>query len=95
MARRLIDADKLKRHYAWWQGGTREMTMDEAKHDFDVIVDLQPTVEPRKGKWVFMPVKYWGASNCKCSECGEEEFVIQTKPYKYCRWCGARMEIDE
>ena len=31
---RLIDADKLKAHYAWWEGGTREMTMGEAKKDF-------------------------------------------------------------
>lgn len=42
---RLIDADKLKAHYSWWEGGTREMTMDEAKNDFDTIIDLQPTVE--------------------------------------------------
>lgn len=42
---RLIDADKLKAHYAWWKGGTREMTMDEAKSDFDAIIDLQPTVD--------------------------------------------------
>ena len=41
---RLIDADKLKAHYAWWKGGSREMTMDEAKNDFDTIIDLQPTV---------------------------------------------------
>ena len=42
---RLIDADKLKAHYAWWEGGTREMTMGEAKKDFDTIIDLQPTIE--------------------------------------------------
>lgn len=42
---RLISADKLKAHYAWWKGGTRMMTMDEAKSDFDTIIDLQPTVE--------------------------------------------------
>lgn len=42
---RLIDANKLKAHYAWWKGGGREMTMDEAKSDFDTIIDLQPTVE--------------------------------------------------
>lgn len=39
---KLIDADKLKNHYAWWKGGTREMSMDEAKNDFDTIIDLQP-----------------------------------------------------
>lgn len=45
MGKRYIDADKLKAHYSWWKGGTREMTMDEAKNDFDTIIDLQPTVE--------------------------------------------------
>lgn len=45
---RLIWADALKRHYAWWKGGTREMTMDEAKNDFDTIIDLQPTAEQDK-----------------------------------------------
>lgn len=42
----LIDANRLKNHYAWWKGGTREMTMDEAKADFDVIIDVQPTIAP-------------------------------------------------
>ena len=42
---RLIDADKLKNHYSWWEGGSREMTMDEAKKTFDTIVDVQPTVD--------------------------------------------------
>ena len=49
---RLIDADKLKAHYAWWKGGTREMTMDEAKSDFDTIIDLQPTVEAIPVQWL-------------------------------------------
>ena len=35
---RLVDADKLKQHYAWWN--------DENKELFDTIVDAQPTVEP-------------------------------------------------
>ena len=35
---RLIDADKLKAHYAWW-GET-----DEKRRLFDEIVDQQPTV---------------------------------------------------
>lgn len=38
---RLIDADKLKQHYAWWN--------DENKELFDIIVDAQPTVEKKKG----------------------------------------------
>ena len=42
---RLIDADKLKQHYAWWENGTAEMTLDEAKRNFDTIIDVQPTVD--------------------------------------------------
>ena len=39
---RLIDADKLKKHYAWWEDGSQEMTLDEAKKTFDTIIDVQP-----------------------------------------------------
>ena len=42
---RLIDADRLKAHYCWWSGGSKEMTIDEAKKTFDTIVDVQPTVD--------------------------------------------------
>ena len=38
---RLIDADKLKRHYAWWEDGE---SSKERKELFDTIIDLQPTV---------------------------------------------------
>ena len=42
---RLIDADKLKAHYAWWN--------DENKEIFDQIVDQMPTVDPVKhGRWI-------------------------------------------
>lgn len=42
---RLIDADRLKAHYCWWAGGSKEMSIDEAKRTFDVIIDVQPTVD--------------------------------------------------
>lgn len=46
---RLIDADTLKNHYSWWDGGSEEHTLDDMKELFDTIVDLQPTVsEPNK-----------------------------------------------
>lgn len=34
---RLIDADKLKKHYAWWEDDRQEL--------FDSIVDRQQTVD--------------------------------------------------
>ena len=42
---RLIDADKLKRHYAWWENTDLGK---EYKKIFDDIVDLQPTVDITK-----------------------------------------------
>ena len=41
---RLIDADKLKKHYAWW-GTSGNDELEERKKDFDVIIDLQPGTE--------------------------------------------------
>lgn len=43
MARRLIDADKLKLHNAWWATSCNE-ELREYKVIFDQIVDAQPTV---------------------------------------------------
>ena len=101
---RLIDADKLKKHYSWWQGGTLAKTLDEMKRDFDTIIDLQPTVEaePTKhGHWI------WDKENDKmyCSECGyetdnwgvhQESDQIEWQLPNYCENCGAKMdEVEE
>lgn len=95
---RLIDADKLKAHYAWWKGGTRELTMDEAKSDFDCIIDLQPTFEQIKhGRWIWNKrLGEWYCSNCDrimnpyTVEKSEGEYEM-AQP-SYCGWCGARMD---
>lgn len=45
---RLIDADKLKQHYAWWGGLIGDdyiSELVEQKKVFDTIVDVQPTVD--------------------------------------------------
>lgn len=61
---RLIDADRLKAHYCWWAGGSKEMSIDEAKKTFDTIIDIQPTVDAE-------PVvrckdcKYWCNNDCQ------------------------------
>ena len=39
-----IDADKLKRHYAWWD--------DEEKKIFDEIIDLQPAADVEPPQWI-------------------------------------------
>lgn len=92
MSGRLIDADKLKEHYAWWN--------NEEKKIFDEIVDLQPTVE-RHAHWEWDDEL--GAN--VCSSCGRptydshDEYVeymgskvlALVSPY-YCGYCGAKMD---
>jgi len=41
---KLIDAERLKAHYCWWQ--------DENKKTFDTIIDLQPSVEAIPIEWI-------------------------------------------
>lgn len=94
MADRLIYADKLKAHYAWWEGGSREMTMDEAKSDFDSIIDLQPTVDPIKhGRWVIEP----DATIMHCDVCGWvfEYYGGLEEEWNNCPHCGAQMDGGE
>lgn len=42
---RLIDADKLKKHYSWWEDDKRQRL-------FDSIVDEQPTVNAVPIDWL-------------------------------------------
>ena len=86
---RLIDADALKKHYAWWE--------DDKQKLFDSIVDSQPTVDAvpvRHGKWIH-EVRYTIDSlhsyqQYRCSECGMT-YITNTK---YCPNCGARMDEE-
>ena len=100
---RLIDADRLKAHYCWWAGGSKEMSIDEAKKTFDTIIDVQPTVEQpqtnatenvteRHGHWVYI-----GGNIYECSVCGKgfaDDDNILTGQHEYCGVCGARMDED-
>lgn len=92
---RLIDADKLKAHYSWWKGGGREMTMDEAKRDFDTIVDLQPTVEPKHGRWIyFEEIRAYSCSECHRYQYGNT-LEVTVDDYKFCPNCGAIMDGEK
>ena len=66
---RLIDADKLKAHYAWW-GECSEMAKKN-KEVFDTIVNLQPTVE--------------AVEVVRCKECIHWDTDWETLPgFHYC-----------
>lgn len=100
---RLIDADRLKAHYCWWAGGSKEMSIDEAKKTFDTIIDVQPTADAEKhGRW---DTKYlsededWSGIEHtigRCSVCrGKIDIVGERIPYLYCPFCGAKMDEVE
>ena len=81
---RLIDADRLKAHYCWWAGGSKEMSIDEAKKTFDTIIDVQPTVD--------------AVEVVRCKDCKWKELCQKTLEYKgadgYCSK-GERREDAE
>lgn len=87
---RLIDADRLKAHYCWWAGGSKEMSIDEAKKTFDTIIDVQPTVD-------VVPV-------VRCKDCVHRQanLMCEYKDYRvvsqedtdFCSW-GERREDAE
>lgn len=75
---RLIDADRLKAHYCWWAGGSKEMSIDEAKKTFDTIIDIQPTVdaEPvvRCDDCIYRDGKTPGQPNILCWQMHADDF---------------------
>ena len=78
------------------------MTMDEAKSDFDCIIDLQPTVEaePKHGRWEKNgEIMMFGDIPVKCSQCGFKTLqdALHRMDYHYCPNCGAKMmdEVEE
>lgn len=96
---RLIDADKLKQHFAWWHEGGEEA--DRQAEIFEQIIDVQPTV--LQGKWeeqTVEDIKVAGVEelqSARCSACGlyhTTPYLYYFKRYNYCPHCGARMEAS-
>ena len=87
---RLIDADKLKKHYAWWE--STELGKQN-KQLFDDIVDLQPTVESREPikPTPSLPNWYW----CECGRAIKRRIGKSKIDIQYCPFCGQRLEWEE
>ena len=83
---RLIDAEKLKSHFAWWN--------DENKDIFNSIIDQQPTVEPvNHGHWIKIgEIDKDGNQYYQCSKCGKGEIHVPIIDVKYCWNCGTQMD---
>lgn len=99
---RTIDADKLKQHFAWWHEGGEEA--DRQAEIFEQIIDAQPTIQPKKGKWKEQAIENVKAAGieevqiAKCSACGlyhTTPYMYYFSDYNYCPNCGARMEEQE
>lgn len=89
---RLIYADRLKQHYAWWPENERTV--------LDQIVDVQPTIDAVPvvhGEWEDAPNPQWKAYDIRhCSCCGwnihKSKLRIKDLNWKYCPNCGAKMD---
>lgn len=86
---RLIDAEKLKKHYAWWDD-------DERRTLFDQIVDAQPTVGAVpvircKDCIHFSETKKRGAIS---HSCGYAYGCICPEPDGYCNFAETKRHDD-
>ena len=76
---RLIDADALKAHYAWWKSGTRKYSLEGMRVIFDSIIDEQPTVESYNRHEVASIIADLFGDDCACNFNGIDEWL-----WKYC-----------
>lgn len=64
----------------------------------DAINELPSAESKRKtGKWIRHPeqANIYGGKCVECSECGEKYVVSYIEDEKFCRNCGARMEVQK
>lgn len=97
---RLIDADRLKNHYAWW-GDTTSDTGVCIKELFDTIIDRQPTADVRenvKGEWIDKPNREFcfraDFKTIECNQCGYNMPKSDSFASNFCPNCGADMRGD-
>lgn len=105
---RLIDADKLKAHYAWWGNEYASDELKERKRDFDTIIDLQPTLtfktcgveltedEREHGEWRPIQIGKWHGFECTACKISRDVPCSNKgiPQWKYCPECGAKMMED-
>lgn len=98
---KIINADKLKRHYSWWKNGTDVMTLDEAMNIFNQIIDVQPQViiadESIQSEATWIPCAT--SEHYKCSNCNSRAPYYWDKENQcYSEWlspvcpeCGSKI----
>lgn len=89
---RLIDADTLIEKCGEWytEEGSEEGYIGTLKQ----LLDKQPTIEPKQGKWIITEQDNghkW--THRKCSECGKGIIEpLGVSGMNFCPNCGARMK---
>ena len=90
---KLIDADKLKEHYAWWD--------NEDKKIFDTIIDLQPEAVVRCKDCIHKPTGT-GVNHdiefpdevCPCQCVGDYWYSWMPRDNFFCAWGERREDGD-
>ena len=88
---RLIDADALQKALAErWYEAPKKLSGIKVS----MLIDEQPTIEPKRGRWIWKMVldKGTGSMGYVCSECGRDYW--HGNAFNYCPNCGARMENE-
>ena len=80
---RYIDADKLKKHYAWWN--------NEEQKTFDEIVDAQPTADIWKNIKAFWKRNKANTVQCTHCKCCWVDHIGLFDNFNFCPNCGADM----
>ena len=92
---RLIDADELIKGFDMCIDAADDTASVLIASTFKRIVNNQPTIEPKRGRWIQRPY-----DGIYCSECGKGWSFMLGAPsdvenYHYCPSCGKRMEEGE
>ncbi len=78
---RMIDGDALEK--------ALEDTI--VPHRLIAIIRRQPTIEPKRGRWIKKDGDFW-----ECSECGQRIFSMSKQDreefHRWCGRCGAKMD---
>ena len=93
---RLIDANKLKPDLTVFLSLYAEEPIKVFSQE---RIDNAPAIEAetvRHGRWIDTEPEYNYERHCsahyQCSECGRRTGIRQTRTYKFCPNCGARMD---
>ncbi len=90
---RLIDADELTKdltQLAKHQCGEKQSTIIGVVY----TISKRKTIDPVKhGKWTIEDLTP-GTMRVTCSECRISRWLERGRFYKYCPFCGARMNVE-